>query len=82
MAIRELGIIVHGATGRIASTQHLANALAPIIAEGGLDAGGGVTVMPNLILAGRNEAKLAGIARGANVDNWTTDLDAVLADDA
>jgi predicted dehydrogenase len=82
MAIRELGIIVHGATGRIASTQHLANALAPIIAEGGLDAGGGVTVMPNLILAGRNEAKLAGIARAANVDNWTTDLDAVLADDA
>ena len=82
MAIRELGIIVHGATGPIASTQHLANALAPIIAEGGLDAGGGVTVMPNLILAGRNEAKLAGIARAANVDNWTTDLDAVLADDA
>lgn len=82
MAIRELGIILNGATGRIASTQHLANALSPIIAEGGLDVGGGETVMPKLILAGRDEAKLAGLAGAHNVENWTTDLDAVLADDA
>ncbi len=36
MARRTIGIIVHGATGRIGSTQHLANALIPIIEEGGL----------------------------------------------
>ena len=34
MARQTIGIIVNGATGRIGSTQHLANALAPIIAEG------------------------------------------------
>jgi predicted dehydrogenase len=80
MALSEIGIILNGATGRIASTQHLANALAPIIAEGGLDVGGGETVMPKLILAGRDETKLAGIAAAHNVENWTTDLDDVLAD--
>ncbi len=36
MAVKEIGIIFNGATGRIGSTQHLANALAPIRAEGGL----------------------------------------------
>jgi predicted dehydrogenase len=82
MPPRELGIILHGATGRIASTQHLANALAPIIAEGGLGVGGGETVMPKLLLAGRNEVKLADIARAHNLENWTTDLDVALADDA
>ena len=30
LAVKEIGIIINGATGRIASTQHLANALAPI----------------------------------------------------
>ncbi len=82
MAVSELGIIVHGATGRIASTQHLANALAPIIAAGGLDVGGGETVLPTLVLAGRDAEKLKSIARAHNVENWTTDLDSVLADDA
>ena len=82
MAVSELGIIVHGATGRIASTQHLANALAPIIAEGGLDAGNGEIILPKLILAGRDGEKLAAIAGAHNVDNWTTDLDTALADPA
>ena len=36
---RTIGIILNGATGRIGSTQHVANALAPIRAEGGLPAG-------------------------------------------
>ena len=79
MAKQTLGIILHGATGRICSTQHLHNALAPIIAEGGLPVGGD-TVMPHLLLVGRNEARLAEIARANNVADWTTDLDAALAD--
>jgi predicted dehydrogenase len=36
MATKIIGIILNGATGRIASTQHLANALMPIRNEGGL----------------------------------------------
>ena len=79
MAKQTLGIILHGATGRICSTQHLHNALAPIIAEGGLPVGGD-TVMPHLLLVGRNEARLAEIARANNLADWTTDLDAALAD--
>ena len=39
MAVKDIGIIFNGATGRIGATQHLANALAPIRAEGGLRAG-------------------------------------------
>ncbi|MCZ6844477.1 MAG: Gfo/Idh/MocA family oxidoreductase [Alphaproteobacteria bacterium] len=79
MATQTLGIILHGATGRICSTQHLHNALAPIIAEGGLPVGDD-TVMPRLLLVGRNEERLAEIARANNVADWTTDLDAALAD--
>src|SRR5216684_4365478 len=39
MLSRIIGIIVHGATGRIGATQHLKNALMPIRAEGGLAVG-------------------------------------------
>ena len=41
MTTQTIGIILNGATGRICSTQHLANALAPIRDEGGLPAGSG-----------------------------------------
>lgn len=81
MATKDLGIILHGATGRICSTQHLRNALAPIRAEGGLPVGEDI-VAPRLLLVGRNEERLAEIARAHNVADWTTDLDAALADPA
>ena len=79
MAVREIGIIVNGATGRIASTQHLANALLPIRAEGGL-AVGDDRVVPHLLLAGRDHERLATLARNNGIDRWTTDLDAALSD--
>jgi predicted dehydrogenase len=78
LAVREIGIIVNGATGRIASTQHLANALVPIRAEGGLTDGAD-RIVPRLLLVGRNAARLADIARAHGVDRWTTDLDEALA---
>ena len=79
MAIKEIGIIVNGATGRIASTQHLANALLPIRAEGGL-AIGDDRIMPRLLLAGRDENRLAALAQGNGIDRWTTNLGTALAD--
>jgi predicted dehydrogenase len=79
MATTTIGIIVHGATGRIASTQHLANALVPIRAEGGLPVGND-RVVPHLLLAGRNAERLAAVARTHDIADWTTDLDAALAD--
>ena len=79
MAVTDIGIIVNGATGRIASTQHLANALLPIRAEGGLIVGSD-RIMPCLLLAGRDENRLAALARDCAIDRWTTDLDAALSD--
>jgi predicted dehydrogenase len=79
LAVKEIGIIVNGATGRIASTQHLANVLLPIRAEGGL-AIGGDRVMPRLLLCGRDDGRLATLARANGIDRWTTDLDAALSE--
>ena len=49
MTIHTVGIILNGATGRICSTQHVANALAPIRDEGGL-AVGNDRIVPRLML--------------------------------
>ena len=81
MASQTIGIIVNGATGRIGSTQHLANALLPIIEEGGL-ALGKDRLLPRLLLVGRDADRLAAAARSHKLADWTTDLDAALADPA
>src|SRR5882757_1061806 len=81
MATQTIGIIVNGATGRIGSTQHLANALVPIIAEDGL-ALGGDRLMPRLLLVGRDADRLAAVARMHGIADWSTDLDAALSDAA
>jgi predicted dehydrogenase len=81
MATQTIGIIVNGATGRIGSTQHLGNALVPIIAEGGL-ALGADRLLPRLLLVGRDSDRLLAAARAHKVADWTTDLDAALADPA
>lgn len=80
MATQTIGIIVNGATGRIGSTQHLANALVPIRDECGL-AVGTDRVVPRLMLAGRDAERLGALARKFNAE-WTTDLDQALADPA
>src|SRR3954465_6996349 len=80
MTPKTIGIILNGATGRICSTQHIANALVPIRDEGGLPAGDDL-IVPRILLAGRDAAKLAVIAEKHKAE-WTTDLDAALADPA
>ena len=62
MTTQTIGIILNGATGRICSTQHVANALAPIRDEGGLPAGDD-RIVPRLMLVGRNAEKLAAVAQ-------------------
>src|SRR5258708_146766 len=80
MAAHTIGIILNGATGRICSTQHVANALVPIRNEGGLPAGSD-RIMPRLMLAGRNAEKLTAVAERHGAE-WTTDLDKALGDSA
>ena len=77
MATKHIGIIVNGATGRIASTQHLANALIPIRTEGGLTAGAD-RIVPRLLLVARDARRLGEIARTHGAEDWTTDLDEAL----
>ncbi len=79
MPSQTIGIIVNGATGRIGSTQHLANALVPIMRAGGL-AIGADRIMPRLWLTGRDAQKLAQVAAAHGLADWGTDLDAALAD--
>jgi predicted dehydrogenase len=81
VATKEIGIIVNGATGRIASTQHLANALLPTRVEGGIVVGND-RIVPRLLLAGRDNDRLAAVAQRLRIDGWTTDLDAALGDPA
>ena len=81
MTTQTIGIILNGATGRICSTQHLANALVPIRDEGGLPAGDD-RIVPRLMLVGRNAEKLAAVAAKSYGAEWTTDLDTALADPA
>ena len=78
MTVKEVGIIVHGATGRIGATQHLANALAPIRAVGGAVSNAG-RIMPRLLLVGRNATRLEEIAHRHGITDWTVDLAEALA---
>ena len=81
MPVETLGIILNGATGSICNRQHLKRALVPIISEGGLDVGGR-KIMPKLLLVGRDEERLAAAAAQYGLEDWTTDRDAALADQA
>ncbi len=78
MSTRTIGIIIHGATGRIGSTQHLANALVPIRDQGGLEVGAD-RIVPKLLLVGRDNDRLSALANQFAAD-WSTDLDAALTD--
>jgi predicted dehydrogenase len=79
-AAESLGIIVNGATSSIANRQHLAQALIPIIAEGGLPIGGR-TVVPMPLLVGRDPVRLKAVAERFGLGAWSTDLDTALADE-
>jgi predicted dehydrogenase len=78
MATHTIGIVVNGATGRIGSTQHLHNALVAIRREGGFPVGE-ERIMPRVLLVGRDAERLAATAKAHDVAEWTTDLDAALA---
>ncbi|TMJ64757.1 MAG: gfo/Idh/MocA family oxidoreductase, partial [Alphaproteobacteria bacterium] len=51
MADHRIGVIINGATGRMGTTQHMANLLA-IAAEGGLPLRNGDRLVPDLMLVG------------------------------
>lgn len=79
MATRRLGIIMHGVTGRMGLNQHLVRSILAIRAQGGVALPNGDRVMPDPILVGRNAEKVAALAREHDIERWTTDLAATLA---
>ena len=82
MTDRRIGIVMNGVTGRMGMNQHLIRSIAAIRRDGGLRLLNGDVLMPDPILVGRSEAKLAALAGAHGVARWTTDLDAALADPA
>jgi predicted dehydrogenase len=76
-----IGILLNGVTGRMGYNQHLVRSLLAIREQGGLPAADGTPIWPEPVLVGRNEARLADIARRHDLREWTTDLAAALARD-
>ena len=77
---RTIGVILSGVTGRMGANQHLARSIVAIMRQGGIRVSDDLTIMPDPILVGRNEQKLAALAREHGLEQFTTDLDAALGD--
>ena len=74
------GIIMNGVTGRMGTNQHLMRSIVEIIKQGGVRLKNGNTIMPEVVLVGRNREKLKKLSELSGVSNFTTDLDEVLGD--
>lgn len=79
MATISVGIIMHGVTGRMGKNQHLIRSIVAIREQGGVELANGDRLMPDPILIGRNEEKIAALAKQTGISRWGTDLDAALA---
>lgn len=82
MAVIPIRVIMNGVTGRMGTNQHLVRSILAIRQQGGVVTAGGDRIMPEAVLVGRNADKLQRLAAAHGVEQWTTDLDAALADDA
>jgi predicted dehydrogenase len=78
MAQQRLGIIMNGVTGRMGMNQHLIRSILAIRAQGGVALKNGDRVVPDPILVGRNEAKVAELAKTNGITRWTANLNAAL----
>lgn len=80
MSSQPLRIVMNGVTGRMGYRQHLVRSILALREEGGLPRPDGTRVPVEPVLVGRNAAKLADLADRHGIADWTTDLDAALAD--
>ena len=81
MSPRSIGVVMNGVTGRMGYRQHLVRSVLAINEQGGVALADGSRIMLKPVLVGRNAEKLAKIAADHGIADWTTDLDAALADD-
>ena len=80
MTRRTVRIAMNGVTGRMGYRQHLVRSILALREQGGLDLGGGEVLWPEPVLVGRRDHALKSLAEQHGLDEWSTDLDAVLAD--
>jgi hypothetical protein len=78
MTTHTVGIIMNGVTGRMGTNQHLLRSIKAIIDQGGIKLSDNEVIMPDPILVGRSDSKLAVLAKRAGVTKWSTDLGACL----
>src|ERR1700756_3270989 len=78
MEQQRLGIIMNRGPGRMGMNQHFIRSIVAIRAQGGVALKNGDRVMPDPILVGRNEARLAQLAKAHGLTRWTTNLNAAL----
>ncbi|WP_036319993.1 Gfo/Idh/MocA family protein [Microbacterium indicum] len=71
---------MNGASGRMGYRQHLVRSILAIRDEGGFELPNGERVTVRPLLVGRSEQKLAELASRHGIADYTTDLDAALAD--
>ncbi|MFI6485699.1 Gfo/Idh/MocA family protein [Nonomuraea sp. NPDC050663] len=71
---------MNGVTGRMGYRQHLLRSVLAINEQGGLTLADGSRVKLRPILVGRSEAKLADLAAKHDIPDYTTDLDAAIAE--
>ncbi|MEV6859545.1 Gfo/Idh/MocA family oxidoreductase [Streptosporangium subroseum] len=81
MSPRSIGVVMNGVTGRMGYRQHLVRSVLAINEQGGVALADGSRITLKPVLVGRNPEKLAKIAADHGIADWTTDLDAALADD-
>jgi predicted dehydrogenase len=75
-----VGIIMNGVTGRMGTNQHLDRSIMAIRKSGGVKVGTNTVIMPDPILVGRNADKLKGLSDRFGGIPYSTDLNALLAD--
>lgn len=78
MPTKTVTIAMNGVTGRMGRNQHLTRSILAIRDDGGVPLSNGDVIWPEPILVGRNEARLAEIAKEKGLDRYTTDLDSEL----
>ncbi|MEV4169707.1 MULTISPECIES: Gfo/Idh/MocA family protein [unclassified Nonomuraea] len=81
MSVRTIGVVMNGVTGRMGYRQHLVRSVLAINEQGGVTLSDGSRINLKPVLVGRNADKLADIAAKHGISDFTTDLDAALADD-
>ncbi|MFI9590137.1 Gfo/Idh/MocA family protein [Nonomuraea sp. NPDC052265] len=81
MSVRTIGVVMNGVTGRMGYRQHLVRSVLAINEQGGVTLSDGERVRLRPVLVGRNADRIADIANRHGIPDFTTDLDAALADD-